>query len=184
MFAKTHLNVAVFSAALAMATFAGLSFSHADEMKDKEMMGKEEMKDKEMKDKEMMAEKPAHYTVSLGIKGYSPVSYFTKGMAEPGSPEHAATHDDVTYFFTSPEQVELFEQNPEKYLPAYGGWCAFGAAVQNHFPVDPEAFKIVDGRLMLFLQNEQTDALELWNQKSERKLVREADDFWQRTHGG
>lgn len=125
-----------------------------------------------------------HYTTTLGIQGYSPVSYFTKGVAEPGSPLYPVTHEGVTYFVASPKQVALFEGDPEKYSPAYGGWCAFGAAVEDHFPTDPHSWKIVDGRLMFFLNNDEVDAKQLWNDDNEAELTKKADTFWANTHGG
>ncbi|MEM7680845.1 MAG: YHS domain-containing (seleno)protein [Planctomycetota bacterium] len=127
---------------------------------------------------------PDHLTLTVGVKGYSPVSYFTVGQAEPGSPLHTAEHEGVTYFLTSAEQVATFNADPAKYAPAYGGYCAFGAAVEDHFDADPKTFKIVDGRLMLFLRNAEVNALDLWNDKDEAELVQKADAFWAETHGG
>lgn len=127
--------------------------------------------------------KPSHYTIDLGIHGYSPMSYFESGP-EPGSPEFAVVHEGVTYFLTDAEQVRKFSADPEKYAPAYGGWCAFGMAVEDHFPIDPESYKIVDGRLMLFLRNPEVDALELWNQQGDRPSTKKADRFWRQAHGG
>ena len=64
-------------------------------------------------------------------------------------------------------------------VPAFGGWCALGMAVEDKFPVDPEAFKIVDGRLMLFLRNANIDTLEMWNQnEDEQALIAKADAYW------
>ena len=100
-----------------------------------------------------------------------------------GSPEHAFTHDGVTYHMVSAEARDLFEADPEKYLPAFGGWCAFGMAVEDKFPVDPTNFAIVDGRLMLFLKNPGVDALELWNDGNERELVQRAETFWKKVQG-
>ena len=59
-----------------------------------------------------------------------------------------------------------FRVSPEKYLPEYGGWCAFGMSKGEKFPVDPENFKIVDGRLLLFLKNDDVDARELWEKEN------------------
>ncbi|MCA9296561.1 MAG: hypothetical protein KC983_08585, partial [Phycisphaerales bacterium] len=72
---------------------------------------------------------------------------------------------------------------PKSYLPAYGGWCALGMAIQDKFPVDPTAFKIVDGRLLLFLSNEQIKALDLWNDGDEQELLRKADAHWKTVAG-
>jgi len=114
----------------------------------------------------------------IAIDGYSPVSYFTRGQAELGSAEFAVEHESITYLLTSQKQVELFKANPDKYAPAYGGWCAFGMAVSDKFPIDPTAFKIVNGRLMLFLRNTDIDARDLWNKGDEVDLLRKAEAHW------
>lgn len=58
----------------------------------------------------------------------------------------------------------MFVANPEKYVPAYGGWCALGVAMGQRFPVDATNFKVVDGRIMLFLKNESVDGVSIWNE--------------------
>ena len=114
-------------------------------------------------------------TTEIAIGGYSPVSYFENGRAEVGSPDHAVTHDGKTYHLTSASQAETFLANPEKYLPEHGGWCAFGTSKGEKFPVDPENFKIVDGRLLLFLKNDEVDARELWENENGQQCSTEAD---------
>jgi YHS domain-containing protein len=86
-----------------------------------------------------------------GISGYDPVSYFTEGRPQRGNGYHVADYKGVTYAFASEEHKDLFEANPEKYTPAYGGWCAYGVAVGKKFVADPEVWKIVDGTLYLNL---------------------------------
>lgn len=116
----------------------------------------------------------------VAIEGYCPVAYFAANRPIRGNPDYASTYQGVTYHFVSDAAKRAFEQDPEKYIPAYGGWCAFGMSMQDKFPVDPENFKIVDGRLMLFLRNRDVDALELWNQNNEHDLVRKAEDHWKK----
>src|SRR2546428_4990903 len=82
-----------------------------------------------------------------GLVGYDPVAYFTDGKPVRGSGYHVTVHDGVTYVFTTEEHKKMFEANPQKYLPAYGGYCAYGVAVGEKFVLDPEAGKIVDGVL-------------------------------------
>ena len=89
-----------------------------------------------------------------GISGYDPVAYFTDGKPVRGSGYHVTVHDGVTYVFTTEEHKKMFEANPQKYLPAYGGYCAYGVAVGKKFVVDPEAWKIVDGILYLNLDKD------------------------------
>ncbi len=117
-------------------------------------------------------------STGLAIEGYCPVSYFTDHKAVLGNPGHTSTHNGVDYRFASLSAKQAFDQNPERYTPAYGGWCAFGMAIQDKFPVDPTNFKIVDGRLMLFLRNANVDALARWEQGDEPGQVESADRHW------
>jgi YHS domain-containing protein len=122
-------------------------------------------------------------STGLAIEGYCPVTYFTDNKAVPGNPGLTATHNGVDYRFASQSAKQAFESNPEHYIPAYGGWCAFGMAIQDKFPVDPTNFKIVDGRLMLFLRNVNLDARERWNQGDEASQVESADSHWKKVSG-
>lgn len=89
-----------------------------------------------------------------GISGYDPVAYFTDGKPMKGSGYHVADYKGVTYAFASKNHKQLFEDNPEKYVPAYGGYCAYGVAVGKKFVSDPEAWKVVDGTLYLNLDKD------------------------------
>lgn len=119
----------------------------------------------------------------VAMQGYSPVSYLTEGRAEPGDARFRVEHEGVTYFLTSAEQVEQFEREPQRFAPAYGGWCAYGMAVQDKFPVDPTNFKVVDGKLLLFLRNDKVDALKLWNKGEEGENLRKAAAHWKKVSG-
>ncbi len=95
------------------------------------------------------------YTHSTpGISGYDPVAYFTDGKPMRGSGYHMSVHQGVTYAFASKEHKETFEANPEKYVPVYGGYCAYGVAVGKKFVTDPEVWRIVDGKLYLNLDRD------------------------------
>ena len=72
-------------------------------------------------------------------------------------------------------RVEKFQKNPEKYVPAFGGMCAFGQSIEKEFEPDPTSYKIVGGRLFLFLKNDQGDALQLWSQGNESELIERAE---------
>ncbi len=114
----------------------------------------------------------------VALEGYCPVAYFAVNKPVRGTPEFASTYDDVTYHLVSADAKRAFDGDPRKYIPAFGGWCAFGMAVQDKFPVDPTNFKIVNGRLMVFLRNDGIDALELWNKGNESGLIAKADSHW------
>ena len=120
---------------------------------------------------------PAH-TIALGLLGYSPVSYLDDSRAEPGSPRFSAEHQGVIYFFTSADQRATFERSPERYLPAFGGYCAFGCSVDSLFVPDPHSFEIINGRTHLFLKNEDVDARQLWNDADRAEVRRKASAFW------
>lgn len=92
------------------------------------------------------------YTHSTpGISGYDLVAYFTDGKPMRGSGYQVSVFEGVTYAFANEEHKEMFEANPEKYVPAYGGYCAYGVAVGKKFVTDPEVWRIVDGTLYLNL---------------------------------
>jgi YHS domain-containing protein len=85
----------------------------------------------------------------LGLEGYDPVAYFTRGAPAKGDPQITATHDGVTYRFSSAANKALFESDPARYAPQFGGYCAWAVSQGYTAPIDPEAFQIVDGRLLL-----------------------------------
>jgi len=128
-----------------------------------------------------------HYNLDdtrIALRGYSPVSYFEKGKAERGKKEFKAEYRGINYYFTSEAQRRKFLNNPEKYEPAFGGWCAFGMTVEGRFRIDPEKFKIVNGRLYVFLNDIEVDAKALWEKDGDnRKLTRKAAAFWQKVSG-
>ena len=85
----------------------------------------------------------------VGIKGYDPVAFFTDKAAVKGSPANKSTEGGVTYYFASAEHKVLFDANPSKYEPQFGGFCAWAVSQGYTAGIDPEAFQIVDGRLLL-----------------------------------
>ncbi|MBC8284027.1 MAG: YHS domain-containing protein [Nitrospinae bacterium] len=83
--------------------------------------------------------------------GYDPVSYFNAGKPMRGNGYNAVTHEGGTYLFATKENKKMFEANPEKYAPQFGGYCAYGVAVGKKFYSDPTIWKVVDGKLYLNL---------------------------------
>lgn len=88
---------------------------------------------------------------TVAVQGYDVVGYFTDGKPVKGDGDHVVVHQGVNYLFASDEHKKLFEANPEKYVPQYGGWCAYGVSVNKKFISDPTVWKIVDGKLYLNL---------------------------------
>ena len=89
----------------------------------------------------------------VGVQGYDLVSYHNNKRPLQGNGNHVATHEGVNYLFVDQANLDTFNKNPDKYLPAYGGWCAFGVAVNKKFIGDPTVWEIVDGKLYLNLGN-------------------------------
>ncbi len=116
--------------------------------------------------------------MSPEIQGYCPVAYFAVGEPLKGDAEHAVVHHGRLYHFVNADAKAEFEKNPERYLPAYDGRCAFGMSIEKDFEPCPCNFKIIDGRLHLFLKNDDTDALELWNNGDEAKCIANANKHW------
>jgi YHS domain-containing protein len=85
----------------------------------------------------------------VGIQGYDPVAFFTDGKPVLGNEQFHSTYHDVTYRFVSAEHQATFENNPAKYEPQFGGYCAYGVAKGHLAPVKIDAFQIVDGRLLM-----------------------------------
>lgn len=120
-----------------------------------------------------------HYNLEngLAIQGYDPVAYFS-GKAVKGDAKLALKFQGVTYHFSTEANKKAFATNPAKYEPQYGGWCAFAMGDYNKkVEINPETFKIVDGKLYLFYNAYLTNTLKSWN-KDEDKLQRAADKNW------
>ena len=112
----------------------------------------------------------------LGAKGYDVVAYFTKGKPVQGSDKHEFVYGGVTWRFANAEHRAMFEANPEKYAPQYGGFCSWGAANGKLFDVDPaNGWTIVDGKLYL---NFNADLNKTFT-KEAGKFIPKADKNWQ-----
>lgn len=85
----------------------------------------------------------------LALKGYDPVAYFTDSRPVKGLPEWESKHEGATYRFASAASRDRFQANPTKYLPQYGGYCAWAVSKGHTANISPNAWKIVDGRLFL-----------------------------------
>ncbi len=116
----------------------------------------------------------------LALEGHDPVAYFEQGRAVKGSPEINVRHRGATYYFSTLDSRARFESDPERFLPAYGGWCATAMAAGRKVAVDPTDYKVSGGRLFLFFKNAMGDTAEVWN-KDEAAMMRRADGHWKRT---
>lgn len=109
----------------------------------------------------------------VGVQGYDLVSYHS-GKPLKGNGNHVIEHNGVTYVFANEANQKAFEANPLKYIPAYGGYCAFGVSVGKKFVGDPEVWKIVNGVLYLNLDKKVQG---IWN-KDIPGNIHSANKYW------
>jgi YHS domain-containing protein len=116
----------------------------------------------------------------VALKGYDPVCYFKMNRAVKGKKEFAYRFQRVSYYFANSSDLENFQADPSKYLPQYGGWCAYAMGHNGtKVEVDPETFKIINGKLFLFYNRFFNNTLKSWNQ-DETSLHTRADANWQK----
>jgi YHS domain-containing protein len=116
----------------------------------------------------------------VAIQGYDPVSYFKQNKAVKGKKEVLASYDGVVYQFSSVTNKEIFLKSPTSFEPQYGGWCAYAmGSAGEKVEINPETFKIIDGKLYLFYNAFFNNTLKSWN-KDEASLKAKADTNWKK----
>jgi YHS domain-containing protein len=85
----------------------------------------------------------------LALQGFDPVAYFTQNKPVKGKPEFTTVRQGATYYFASAGNKARFDKEPDKFEPAFGGFCAYGVSRNKLVEIDPEAFQVVGGRLLL-----------------------------------
>ncbi|OYQ43041.1 hypothetical protein CHU92_03755 [Flavobacterium cyanobacteriorum] len=110
----------------------------------------------------------------VALSGYDPVAYFTENAALKGSKEIVYEHEGAVYQFATEENKALFAKAPEKYLPQFGGWCAYGMSEGYKAPVDPKAFTVSQGRLYL---NYSLSVREEWLKDKDAR-IKKAEINW------
>lgn len=122
------------------------------------------------------------YNLEDGVmaKGYDLVSYFS-GPPIKGSKENSFEYKGVKFCFSSSKNLETFKQNPEKYIPQYGGYCAYAIADKGEkVDINPKTFEIRDGKLYLFYNKMFTNTLEMWLAGDPVKLQKKANENWEK----
>lgn len=124
----------------------------------------------------------SHYNIQKGYvaKGYDVVSYFNN-TAQKGDKQFKYEHDGVSFLFSSEENLNAFKKSPNKYIPQYGGYCAYAIGVKgSKVSINPETFEIRDGKLYLFYNRGRTNTLDLWNKEGAERLRIQADKNWKK----
>ncbi|MBL6449713.1 YHS domain protein [Fulvivirga sp. 29W222] len=122
-----------------------------------------------------------HFNTKKGvaIDGYDPVSYFAN-TPKKGDESLSHTHNEVTYLFSTEENLQKFAKTPQKYIPEYGGWCAYAIGKSGKkVKVNPETYKIKGGKLYLFYNFNGYNTLNDWN-KNEESLLKSASANWEK----
>jgi YHS domain-containing protein len=122
-----------------------------------------------------------YYTKKGAVaKGYDVVSYFSN-EAKQGSKKLATEYDGVKFYFSSQENLDTFKENPTKYIPEYGGFCAYAMGLKgDKVPINPETFEIRDGKLYLFYNSWGTNTLNSWIEEGPEDLKVKADKNWKK----
>lgn len=122
-----------------------------------------------------------YYTKKGAVaKGYDVVAYFNN-EAKEGSKEISTEYDGVKFYFSSQENLNTFKKSPTKYIPQYGGFCAYAIGAKgSKVPVNPETFEIRDGKLYLFYNRGSTNTLSLWTKEGAEQLKAKADQNWRK----
>ena len=108
------------------------------------------------------------------IKGYDPVAYFTENKPVKGSEDYSFEYKGAQWLFSSKENLEMFKNNPGKYEPQYGGYCAYAVSQNKTASIKPELFTIHEGKLYL---NYNASINEKWR-KQKDSFIEAADKNW------
>ena len=115
----------------------------------------------------------------IAIEGYDVVSYFKEKGPQPGKKEFSSTYKGVVFLFSRLENKEAFISEPLKFLPQYGGFCAYAMALKGKkVKIDPATYEIRDGKLYLFYHSGKTNTLQLWDREGAENLIPKADYNW------
>ncbi|WP_075343335.1 YHS domain-containing (seleno)protein [Tenacibaculum agarivorans] len=113
------------------------------------------------------------------VGGYDVVSYFNEGPVK-GSESFSTEYNGKTFFFASKESLKKFSENPEQYVPQYGGYCAYAIAKKKiKMGVDPEIYEIRDGKLYLFYNSFFANKLNDWKNEDTKALQKQGDINWE-----
>lgn len=112
--------------------------------------------------------------MGLALHGYDPVAYFRDASPTPGRPEHSLEWGGATWRFATAENRSAFEAEPQRYAPAYGGYCAYAMSINRIADIDPHAWEIVDGKL--YLNNNKAIHV-LWS-AGKRGRIAKGDRNW------
>jgi len=101
------------------------------------------------------------------LKGYDAVAYFTINNAVKGDPRYEYVWNGAKWYFSSEENMMKFRERPEEFAPQFGGYCSYAVSEGYTADGDPEAWKVVDGKLYL---NYSQKVKEKWEQNQAERI--------------
>jgi YHS domain-containing protein len=110
----------------------------------------------------------------VGAHGYDPVAFFTEGKAVRGAPQWQGAYGGATYYFQSSADRDLFDKEPAKYAPQYGGYCAMALTMGKLEDADPNYFLVHEGKLLL----QRNAKAHMMFSKDPEGNHRKADENW------
>ncbi len=113
-------------------------------------------------------------TKGVAVRGYDVVAYFMDQMPVKGSEAFQHQWKGAIWYFSKSEHLKQFKENPEKFAPQYGGYCAYAVANGSTAPIDPQAWSIVDDKLYL---NFSKSVHKKW-QAQQAEHIKQADKNW------
>ncbi len=122
------------------------------------------------------------YSLDSGYiaEGYDVTEYFNNKTVK-GSKSYTTTYDGAKFKFVSQANLDTFKANPSKYVPQYGGYCAYALATNGKkVDADPETFEIRDGKLYMFYNSWGTNTFKKWKAENPTVLRPKADTNWEK----
>lgn len=119
------------------------------------------------------------YNTDYLTEGYDMVSYFMNKKPIKGNKKYTTNYNGIAFKFSSKENLATFLKSPEKYMPEYGGYCAYAIAEKKiKMDVDADTYEIRDGKLYLFYNSWLSNKLEDWKEGDTKKLQEKGDENW------
>lgn len=112
---------------------------------------------------------------NVAIKGFDAVAYFADNGAVKGDPKFEFVWSGAKWYFSSAENMEKFKAAPENYAPQFGGYCSFAVSKGYTADGDPNAWKVVDGKLYL---NYNQEVKKMW-EAEQAERIKNAEKNWQ-----
>jgi hypothetical protein len=171
-FTKSLTDIFLLIVLFSAASFAQDSGKMKNDMSKKEMMDKEKMHGDMMQND--MKSNICTNSAGLAINGFDAVSYFSDSKPALGKKDFTYSWMNAKWQFASEEHLKMFKENPEKYAPQFGGFCAYAVSKNKTAPGNPTAWQIRDGKLYL---NVNGNVQKLFNEDVDGN-IKKAEKNW------